>query len=91
MILFLRFATTFISALADFTLIPNVAALLVCCNTWAACSKVFDGIQPFKMHKPPSFGAPSIIATFRPREHARRAALKPALPPPITIKSYVRI
>src|SRR5664280_3369206 len=45
-------------------------------------------MQPRKMQSPPSALAPSTMATFLPDAAATRAAWKPALPPPIVMKSY---
>src|SRR5688572_20447928 len=45
-------------------------------------------MQPRRMQSPPSCFAPSTTATFSPRPWATRAALKPALPPPMQMKSY---
>src|SRR5208283_4896441 len=48
-------------------------------------------MQPRRMQSPPSAFAPSMTATLLPNAAATRAALKPALPPPMTMRSYWRI
>src|SRR3954471_15226855 len=48
-------------------------------------------MQPRRMQSPPSSLAPSTIAVLKPFSVATRAALNPALPPPITTKSKIFI
>lgn len=58
----------------------------------AATSKVLVGIQPMFIHVPPYIALlRSTRATFLPVEANLPASVLPALPNPITIKSYVNI
>src|SRR5690606_4891208 len=66
---------------------PKVLAWRAWWSTSAACRRVLEGMQPRRMHRPPSSRAPSTMATVLPRSAATRAALKPAEPPPMTRKS----
>ncbi|CAG5953065.1 Uncharacterised protein [Streptococcus pneumoniae] len=58
----------------------------------AATSKVLVGIQPMLIQVPPYIALlRSTRATFLPAEANLPASVLPALPNPITIKSYVNI
>ncbi len=46
------------------------------------------GMQPRRMHSPPTSSPPSMTSVVKPSAAAVRAAAKPALPPPMTTKSY---
>ena len=49
---------------------------------------VLLGMQPRRMHRPPTSRPPSTSAVRSPSAAAVRAAENPALPPPMTTKSY---
>jgi hypothetical protein len=53
---------------------------------FAASRRIFFGSHPRKAHVPPN-GSESIIATRHPLERHSAAAVEPAVPVPITIKS----
>ena len=76
------------SAPARGILRPKARPCRARCSTSALYSIVFDGMQPRRMHSPPRVFAPSTMATRLPSDAATRAALKPALPPPMTMNSY---
>ena len=58
----------------------------------AATNKVLVGIQPILIQVPPYMALlRSIRATFFPAEASLAARVLPALPNPMTIKSYVNI
>ena len=66
---------------------PGVWWFAASCTRCAACSMVLVGMQPRRMHSPPS--SPSLNMTVRaPAAAAVAAAILPALPPPMTITSY---
>ena len=54
---------------------------------FAASIRIFFGSQPRKAQVPPK-GSESIMATLSPLERQLDATVEPAVPVPITIKSY---
>ncbi len=58
----------------------------IACKRSPVAISVFDGMQPRRIHSPPR-GPRSTSATLAPRSRAVRAAAKPPLPAPTTIRS----
>ena len=63
----------------------------ICCHTharFAAANSVFDGIHPVQVQSPPTRDD-STRQTDLPKLAANFAAVMPADPPPMTMRSYV--